>query len=145
MNDLGTILEAVAKVVREAGTGPLAFFALGLVALVYLTVKVFSDDHPRMKVVAFVLIFAMVCVAPFAAHVITNDSIANESADQITLPNKIESIDDLWADQPGDNRTDPPAYSPDPTPEPSNITVVEPSVVATENETVSYSETAPVP
>ena len=73
------MLDNVAEVVKTAGAGPLAFLALGLLALAYLILQLFARDHVSVKLVVFLLLFGLVCSAPFLVKLVTEQPPGSES------------------------------------------------------------------
>jgi len=57
-------LEGLAKVVAAAGAGPLAFVALGLMVLTYLSARWFGTEKAAIRLTVFVALFLLICAAP---------------------------------------------------------------------------------
>jgi hypothetical protein len=66
--------DQVPNIIRSAGAGPLAFFALGVLALAYLILNLFKKDHVSVRVSVFLLVFVLIGSAPFIAYLITQGS-----------------------------------------------------------------------
>jgi hypothetical protein len=60
----------VGEIIRAAGAGPFAFFALGVIVLAYLSSKWFGGDGVRVRLGIFLLLLALICVAPFLIKIV---------------------------------------------------------------------------
>lgn len=63
--EAGKALGNVAEIISAAGAGPLAFFALGVLVLAYLSTKWFGSDGIRVRLAVFLLILGLICLTPF--------------------------------------------------------------------------------
>jgi outer membrane protein OmpA-like peptidoglycan-associated protein len=57
-------MQHVANIISAAGAGPLAFLALGLLVLTYISTRWFGSERTALRVTVFVSIFLLICAAP---------------------------------------------------------------------------------
>lgn len=112
-------LDHVAEIITAAGAGPLAFLALGLLVLAYVSLKWFGKDHVGVRLSIFAVLLILICMAPFIIKIIGEPSRA---ADAKAAPANMTEAADADAPAPAERaRTVSKSAREAPSPGPTNV------------------------